>query len=388
MKILFFAEDCPPNQGGTSEYSINLARSIQQMGNEITLVAPHTSGDEVYDANSHIKTYRVGKLDSRQKQMGLWGRIIAVKEFERDINKLLFQLDINKSFDFAIISSVSTWANLCKKHNIPYGVCVHGGDAFGSRADFLRTIYRRYAVRRIFRQSKGVFSNSNYTKTKLLALGLPEKNVFTTYCGIAESFVVAANKYRDVPREPNQLLMMCRLVPIKACDVVIKAMVIVKKEFPNLKLIIAGDGLKMAELKALTHDLGVDNCIKFIGYVADIEKKAFLLRQSSLLIQSGRIDAIDNRAEAFGIVFAEAAICQCPAIGPRLGGVPEVIVDGKTGRLAVPDDVNSTADSITNLLTDRLRLYEMGVNAKHRAEKLFNYKNIAEKIVSTLKEYK
>ncbi len=382
--ILFIAEDFPPNRGGTSEYSINLAKSIKSMGYNLIVIAPHTNGDGDYDLSSGLKTFRVGHLDSRQKKMGLRGRLEAVRKFEFEINEIISDLMEKNRVSFAFVSSVSTWANLCRKHKIPYGVAVHGGDAFGHRTDRLRTAYRNFAVKKVMKHAKAVFSNSDYTKCMLMNIGVDEAKIFTTYCGVAEPFVKAADKCRDVQRNLNQLLMMCRLVSIKACDAVITAMTLVREKYPQIRLIVAGDGPQIDKLRTLTSRLALDDVVHFIGYVTDKQQKALLLRQSSILVQSGRIDKSDKRAEAFGIVFAEAAICECPSIGPDLGGVPEVIVNGHTGILVEPDDVENVSKAVETILTDKDLYFKMGTFAKRRAEELFNYDRIAEMIVNLL----
>ena len=56
--------------------------------------------------------------------------------------------------------------------------------------------------------------------------------------------------------------------------------------------------------------------------------------------------------EAFGYVIAEASACGVPVIGSRIGGIPEVIIDGKTGILITPGDVNELAMSIERLIAD------------------------------------
>ncbi len=74
--------------------------------------------------------------------------------------------------------------------------------------------------------------------------------------------------------------------------------------------------------------------------------------------------ALPTRDEAFGIVFQEAAAAGLPAIGSRLNSIPELVIDGVTGRLVAPGDRASLADALRELVADPERRREMGTRAR------------------------
>lgn len=387
MKILVVAEDFPPNQGGIAEYSLNLSNALAAMGHELTVVTAHVEHDEKIDAAVDYDIIRIGQKGVRQQRLGLLSRWKANIKFRKELHKVVDHLDENDSPDLTIVTSVSEWARVPIRRGMQYAVCVHGGDALGARTDLIRSLYRKLVVRKVLGFSRMIFVNSRYTADQISGLVRNKKKIQTTYCGVSQEFSDKVDQARrefevETETEEYSLLMVCRLVPIKACDVVIRAVAELKRTYPEISLDIAGDGPERKLLERLAADLNVADAVRFRGYVSDIREKAGLFAQASLIVQSGRIDPAEGRPEAFGIVFAEAGMASKPAIGPRIGGVPEVIIDGVTGLLAEPDDVESMVSAIDSILaSDEVRARMGSAGYEHVINK-FSYDRIAQSIIS------
>jgi len=84
------------------------------------------------------------------------------------------------------------------------------------------------------------------------------------------------------------------------------------------------------------------------------------------------------RAEAFGLVLAEAQACGVPVAAARVGAIPEVIADGETGRLAEPDSPTSLAIALEEILCDPVRRAAMAAAAIERANRAFTVERYAE----------
>jgi glycosyltransferase involved in cell wall biosynthesis len=81
---------------------------------------------------------------------------------------------------------------------------------------------------------------------------------------------------------------------------------------------------------------------------------------------------LTSQSEGMPVSLMEAAACGVPAVAPSVGGIPELIEDGETGFVTVPNDAASTAAALATVLTDRPRRSRMGVAARARAVSRFS----------------
>ena len=124
---------------------------------------------------------------------------------------------------------------------------------------------------------------------------------------------------------PPRLLCIGRLVPQKGFDLAIKAIRSLTKEYPRIKMIIAGEGPIRAELEQLTIDLELSQSVEFLG-VVDPEMIPELINNSTIVI-------MPSRYESFGLVALQTAQMERPIVATRIGGLPEIILNNKTGLL-------------------------------------------------------
>jgi glycosyltransferase involved in cell wall biosynthesis len=168
---------------------------------------------------------------------------------------------------------------------------------------------------------------------------------------------------RPVRREPDDLLIGCagNLHPRKGHRYIVGAMPAVLHRFPNARLIIWGDGEDRGNLDGLSRSLGVNHAIDFLGFSENVPAA---LGQIDLLVQP-------SLQEAFGIVILEAMAAARPVVGTRVGGIPEIIVDGTTGRLVNAQDSEAMARAICWILEDANRRTELGRSGRARVEEEF-----------------
>jgi glycosyltransferase involved in cell wall biosynthesis len=90
--------------------------------------------------------------------------------------------------------------------------------------------------------------------------------------------------------------------------------------------------------------------------------------------------------EAFGLTIAEAAACGLPVVATRVGGIPEVVADHETGLLVPPGDVEALAGAASGLMADDAVRTDMAINARQRAERLFDINRAARQTVELYQE--
>ncbi len=165
--------------------------------------------------------------------------------------------------------------------------------------------------------------------------------------------------------DPPCVLLLGRLTYEKGFDVALRACAEVVREFPSLRVVLAGDGPARASLTALADDLGLDDRLDVRGAVPSPDVSA--------LLAGATVVAVPSRyEEPFGLVALEAALAARPVVASRVGGLPEVVVDGETGMLVPSDDPHALADGLRAVLRDPDRASRLGAAGRGRAERDFS----------------
>jgi glycosyltransferase involved in cell wall biosynthesis len=143
-------------------------------------------------------------------------------------------------------------------------------------------------------------------------------------------------------RDPQKIVCVGRLYPVKGQDVLIAAMPYVLKELPDVKLHLVGDGPERKNCALQIAHYGLEKNIILRGNLPhdEVPKE----------IASAAILVGPSRREGQGLVFVEAQAAGTPVIGTNVGGIPEVITDGVTGLLVTPENPAALAQAILKLL--------------------------------------
>jgi glycosyltransferase involved in cell wall biosynthesis len=164
----------------------------------------------------------------------------------------------------------------------------------------------------------------------------------------------AARPYsEDEPR----LLCVGRLIPIKGHIVLLRAFAEARRQVPSLRLDIAGRGPLEPALRALAKELEVDDAVRFLGYVAPIQRA----------VEEAAIVVVPSMGEGFGMVALEAMERARPVIAAEIGGLGELVEDGVTGLLVAPGEAEPLADAIVRLAGNLPLAAEMGEAGRRRA---------------------
>ncbi|MNB74825.1 Alpha-D-kanosaminyltransferase [compost metagenome] len=182
-------------------------------------------------------------------------------------------------------------------------------------------------------------------------------------------------RFKPVPHENDvpQLVTVTRLVPAKGIDVLFRACAELKQRGLEYVLHIIGDGPSRADLENLARSLGIYNETIFYGYTLHPEE----------FMPFFDIFVLPSRAEAFGSVFAEAALSCLALVGTEVGGIPEQIEDGVNGLLVQPDDVTALADALEKVITDPSYRYELSRSAWEKAKNQYSLTRIANELKKT-----
>lgn len=218
--------------------------------------------------------------------------------------------------------------------------CVKGSRAKSALAAMEASFNRAHkSNRRIDR----VIAPSRFMCSKLIEGGWPEDKVVFLQ-NFADDAILdrAANAGADATdRENPYLLFFGRLSVEKGVDTLLRAFDATLPSLPqNMRLVVVGDGPDAADFKALASSLGCASRIEFAGYQTGGALQAYVER-ASLAIASSRW------RENMPYSIVEALAAGTPVIGTNIGGIPELVDEGKTGFICEPGDVSSMADAIS-----------------------------------------
>lgn len=167
------------------------------------------------------------------------------------------------------------------------------------------------------------------------------------------------DKEFGLKEENRKILYVGRLMEEKGLDVLLNAYGIVNAKIPNTNLIIVGKGHLRSNLEHIANKLGLENVV-FTGFISDS-----LLRQA---YASSDLFVLPSYAEIQPLVLLEALAMGLPAIGTNVGGIPEMIVNGRNGYVLKPGDHEGLAERMMTILSDDLLREEFSLNSLRIAQ--------------------
>src|SRR4051812_6746718 len=133
----------------------------------------------------------------------------------------------------------------------------------------------------------------------------------------------AVRESLGVPSDAPLIGTVGRLNEVKRQDVLIRAFARLRRQFDRAHLILVGDGPSRAELEKLVGDLGLGACVHFTGYQPS----------SGPYLQAMDVFSMTSRSEGMPQAMLEASVVGVPVVASRVGGIPELVEDGRTGIL-------------------------------------------------------
>jgi len=153
----------------------------------------------------------------------------------------------------------------------------------------------------------------------------------------------------------------------KGLDILLRAFAEVQRARAGLALVLIGRaGEAESALRMIAGELGVANDVLFLESVPHA--------QVGLYLEHAKAFCLPSRAEPFGIAILEAGAYRLPVVASRVGGIPEIVVDGETGLLVEPDDVRALAAALGRVLCDTDLARDLGERLYRRVITDFSWK--------------
>lgn len=172
---------------------------------------------------------------------------------------------------------------------------------------------------------------------------------------------------------PRDRVLLCvgRLVPEKNHALLLRVFARVHEREPEAKLLLVGGGALEPELRALVAELGLVERVIFAGTVSPVGPMFFLAEMFVLA----------SWLEGLPLVVLEAMAAACPMVLTAVGGIPEVVEDGRTGLLVPPNDENALAGALLRMLAaSPMQRQEIAEAARQHARRRFSMERMVERM--------
>ncbi len=216
---------------------------------------------------------------------------------------------------------------------------------------------------------------SEYLKKRAISHGVPEKNIRIIPNGVdTKVFTSKGVNVKKVRMELHAhgrkiIITTSRLTLKNGVDDLIRAFAVVKKQVPSV-LVICGVGEDEQKLRALAEELGVSADVCFLGLVP--------YKQLPKYVSAADVFVRPSLSEGFGNSFVEALSCGVPIIGTPVGGIPDFLVDGKTGLFCGVRNPQDLAEKIGILLKNRKLAKVIVKNGQKMVKQRYEWDKIAQ----------
>lgn len=236
---------------------------------------------------------------------------------------------------------ISCMLNTCKKDSL----------GASSIASFSAYVHRMLRLNRLVDY---YIAPSNFLRKKFIEHGFDSSKI------VAIPNPLPLEKYTPCYQDDGYLLFFGRLSPEKGVKTLIRAMA----RLPRIRLIIAGDGIQRSELESMSSL----NRISHIDFVGHLEGEVLLDA-----IRRARFVVVPSQwYENYPYSVLESFALGKTVVGSNVGGIPELLDEGKTGVLFNMGDDLQLSEKIEMLYDDPVKCREMGKNARQRVERLCN----------------
>ncbi len=171
--------------------------------------------------------------------------------------------------------------------------------------------------------------------------------------------------YRGPAKAPVAI-SVARLSPEKDFPTLLKATAIVVRQVSDFKLMMIGNGAERAKLEALAKSLGIEPNVEFLGERSDVPE---LLAQAGFFVSS-------SKSEGISLTILEAMAVGLPVVTTRVGGNPEIVLEGQTGYLVPDQNPEALATAMLQMLAHRDQWPAMGELGRRRVEQQFEIRTM------------
>lgn len=353
MRILTLTHNYPRFPGDPAgAFVARIAEGAAARGHDVEVLAPHARGTDLDEQAGSVRIRRFQYAPETLERVAYTGDLHG-RTLLSPLAALAFP-GFLVAFGLAVRSAIRRFSPdvihahwwmpagwFASRAKVPYLVTCHGSD--------VRLLERGALVRRIarpiFQRAAQVTTVSRFLAEdlELMLPGLKGKVLVSPMPVDVKRFLVGA---RTEKVNPPRVLYAGNLVPSKGVDVLLRAVAELARRGVACELNILGEGPARAQLESLAGDLGIASRTTWAPFVPQANMAAEY-GASTVTVLPTR-----GHAEGLGLTLVEALLAGSAVVGTAAGGIPEVVMDERTGLIARDGDPLHLADQIQRLLAD------------------------------------
>ncbi len=358
MKIALLTWSYPPRRiGGTEIASQNIAKYLASRGHNITVITRKDEGLPKESIENGFRVIRIGCPSNR-----LFRFVIFCFKAASFLRKLRPDIIHAQAMHMGLCALITS--NIIHK---PYIVWARGLDIYSYQ-------FNRLIMREIFRKAGAVLALTEYMKKEILKYQQVDIIVIGNGIDIRKFGKLSREESRSwlgIKPVEKVVVFVGSLSPVKGVRYLLEAMSIIKREIPVARLLIVGDGTEKPILKTKAKSLNIENTVTFYGHVDNDEVPKYMAASDVFVLPS--------LSEGFPNVIAEAMAAGLPIICTKVGGLSEIVTEGKNGFLVESENPAQLARQIISILTDDGLKQEMVYNNQAWA-KMNSWERVVEKL--------
>ncbi|MBN2065646.1 MAG: glycosyltransferase family 4 protein [Candidatus Thermoplasmatota archaeon] len=363
MKIAMVTEYLAPKElprfGGVDARTINLARCLAT-DNDVHIITAHIDGGRRVEQFDGVTIHRVGA----QRRFTQRGDFLQRLKFNRQVVEKISSMQPDVVDGSGFVSYAGCY-KAAERISVPSVATIHEvwqgewiqnmGFVNGFAGHFLEKQYLGYNF-------DGYTSVSVFTKKKLVEkLGIDEEKIAVIYNGIDLDLYKKTTVDEKFPN--TTVVTVCRLVPYKRVDDLLRAIQLLESAVPDINLKIVGSGPQKDYLQKLSKKLDIEHKVDFLGRINDTRDLIKVLKKSHVF-------ALPSIVEGFGMVVIEAMAADIPYVASDIPPIREVTDGGIGGLLCKPKNHADLAEKLRLLLTDNSgRFYTMDTQRREHVKK-------------------
>jgi glycosyltransferase involved in cell wall biosynthesis len=367
MKILHTPARFYPYVGGVEKYVLTISQELVQRGHDVTVICANEPEGKTIDYYEGIRVKRlcqIGKIANTN--------ITPVLPFELT----------RGHYDIIHTHIPTPWSADCSSvvsriKNVPLIVTYHNDIGGRWIYNSLASFYNRTMLHLVLKQASSIIITSSNFRTPCLARYREKVKIIPNS--------VDTRVFRPVSRQMAGDIFFLGVLDTyhqyKGLEILFTAIFAVKKEIPDIKLIIGGSGPMKEYYARLSRSMGITENVEFAGYIPDNKLSDYYNSCRMVVLPS-----IDPTREGFGIVLLEAMACGRPVISTDISGVAEDIRIYGAGIVVEPGNADVLVEAIKTIRNDPNLANRMGSAGRVLIEEKYGSENVAGQIEEIYRE--
>lgn len=348
MRVLVVTNDLPPRIGGIQYYVDQLSRGLSEAGDDVTIYGSSYDGDPEWDRTAPFRVVREPTSTLLPTPMVLRHTLRLIERYAPEV------VVFGAAFPLALMGPA-----IVKRTGVPYVAFTHGLEVSTRRVPGGSKLLRRIG------SDASLITFVSHWCDDMLRAGFGPAPRYEMLPPAVDDALYNPGVDALMVRERHGLgddpVVVCvsRVVERKGQDTLVRILPELRRRVPGARLLIVGGGPYLDEIRSQVRSSEVADFVTVTGQVPEDELPAHFA--------AGDVFAMPCRerkggleVEAFGIVFIQAAGIGRPVVAGNIGGVPDALVEGKTGLLVDSESDVAVLDALAGLLGDPERATRMG----------------------------